>query len=88
MNPPEMLPEFMRNYGNVLATTLGMMNLETKYMCRMLNSQVTIFALCIPGPGQSLAPAQAGGQLGLPDEYDQVTSCPCAGRGTGLAVTR
>ena len=30
MNPPEMLPEFMRNYANVLATTLGMMNLETK----------------------------------------------------------
>ena len=22
-----------------------------------------IFALCIPGPGQSLAPAQAGGQV-------------------------
>ncbi len=30
MNPPEMLPEFMRSYGNVLATTLGMMNLEAR----------------------------------------------------------
>ena len=30
MNSPEMLPEFMRNYANVLATTLGMMNFEAK----------------------------------------------------------